>query len=173
MLNTQGLPVWKKILQCLNFRHHQMLIAEGLYDMMNNHIFQTTLGLGFIFLQCLNSCWVPVLRNGLLCPWLSWEGGIWPPWLTFLLLWKQGRERGSLLGWAASRGCVSELCNCQQPWLLLLLPQEENTESALVLGWKKEALAEYFIDWAVSLLAYVMIFLQVTREGLSYLISTE
>lgn len=103
MLNTQGLPVWKKILQCLNHRYHQMLIGEGLFDMMNNHIFQTILGLGFVSLQWLNSYWVPVLRNGLHCPWLSWEGGIWPPWLTFLLLWKQGGERGSLMGWWAEQ----------------------------------------------------------------------
>lgn len=53
MLNTQGLPVWKKILQWLNHTHHQMLIGEESHDMMNNHIFQNTLGLGFIFI--LNS----------------------------------------------------------------------------------------------------------------------
>lgn len=143
MLNIQGLPVWEKNLQCLNFRHHQMLIGEGLYDMMSNHIFQTTLGLGFIYLQCLNSYWVPVLA----LPLTFLGRGNLAPMTDIPSPLEAGRRERLPAGLSgSSRGCVSELCNCQQPWLLLLLPQKENTESALVLGWKKEALAEYFID---------------------------
>lgn len=41
------------------------------------------------------------------------------------------------------------------------------------LGLEKQAGAEYFIDWAVSILSYVMVFLQVARKGLSYLITRE
>lgn len=44
MLDTQGLPVWKKILQWINRTNHRMLVEEGLYGRMNKSHFSEYLG---------------------------------------------------------------------------------------------------------------------------------
>lgn len=101
---------------------------------------------------------------------LSWRrGAVSPLWLTCVLLCGQGAGRGLGPCWAEHAHPEEALVPLQlpaAPAASLSSSEGKYKESASVVNQKKRLLQNVSsVDWAVSILAYVMIFLQVTRKG--------